>query len=982
ALDKVLVHTSSEEKGGLTEALKTLSGLVDEEGFSQVIKGLDANRGRLARMINRHGGLKNLLIATRSALGLSDDDDAENIAAKVLNDCDRDGLYRTAQALDEGAASDVDRAGVIRTWIEGDGDKGVFDNLYAPLFVTKKDEPRKTLITKSALKNYPEAETILVAEQGRVLAAKEKLKAISVVEASQAMLRLGTEMLRYYKYLKDAQAFLDYDDLIQHTRDLLKLDGGVSWVHYKLDGGMDHILVDEAQDTSPEQWEVIAALTEEFFSGEGASQSVRTVFAVGDEKQSIYSFQGADPDEFVRMREYFAERVKAAGRDWRPVELAQSYRSTLTVLNTVDDVFADDKARDGLTTDDTLRHIPFRIGQAGMVELWPTLKPEERPQASPWDAPLDQMPEDSPQSRLAERIAGRINEMCDTGEILESAGRPIRPGDIMILVRRRGSFTDEMVRCLKRLAIPVAGNDRMVLTEQLAVMDLAALGRFLLLPQGDLNLAVVLKGPFFGFDDDDLFDLCHQRNGGLWEELVKRNTENPQFHEAWLCLSELMAEADFRPPYDFFSGLLANRGGRRKLLARLGPDADDPIDEFLSLALHYERDHVPSMEGFLHWLEAGQTQIKRDLEQGRGEVRVMTVHGAKGLQSNIVFLPDTCTLPDPRHDPRILWTGGKEGDGETECLLWPAIRENEGAICGELRKVARLGIEREYRRLLYVALTRARDRLYIAGWETRKGLNEGCWYDMVKAAISDSEKSESITLWDDEKGWRLSNPQTVKPEEKTSAGKPVLKTKSLPSWAGRPPAPEPEPPAPLAPSRPTQDEPTIHSPFGSDDGARFKRGRLIHRLLQSLPDLAPDKRPVAAKAYLARPAHGLSKEERAEIAAETMKVLDDPDFALLFGPGSMAEVPITGVISNHVVSGQVDRLLVAKDAVTVIDYKTNRPAPESEDNVAPAYLRQMAAYRDILALIYPGREVKCLLLWTDGPRAMRLNDRMLAPYAP
>ena len=989
ARDRVLSRAFDGDGADIAEALGHLAGLVNEEAFARVMTELDSGRGRLARLREHHGEVAGMVAAARQLLGLAADASPATVIADALapGAFDELGLYRAAAALGHGTSKDQERSAFLGAWLDNaEGRAGSLLGAYANLFVTKAGAPRaaRSLMTQRATDADPGALDAMLAEQARLAALKDRLRAFDVAESTAALLTVGCGLLESYEDMKRHRALLDYDDLIDKARRLLEAEGQAAWVHYKLDGGIDHILVDEAQDTSPEQWAVVAALAGEFFAGQGAREGTRTMFAVGDEKQSIYSFQGADPDAFEAMRAHFAGCAGEAREIFHSVELAASHRSVPALLGTVDRVFAGAEARRGLTTGEVpIHHESFREDHAGLVELWPTVTPEEAPDADPWDAPLDQMSAMSPPARLAARIADFIDGWLKGGEILESAGRPMRPGDIMILVRTRSRFAEEMVRCLKQRRIPVAGSDRMVLVEQMAVMDLLALGGFLLLPDDDLTLAVVLKGPLIGFDDDALFELAHGRGGGLWEALQGRRHENPRFEAAHRNLAGLLSKADFTPPYEFFAELLGAGGGRRKLLARLGPDAADPIDEFLSLALGFERDHVQSLQGFLHWVSAGQTQIKRDLEHGRDEVRVMTVHGAKGLQSNVVFLPDTCTVPDSRVDPMLLWTDGGPAPadgGRVPAVLWPARRADEAAPCGDLREAGRRRIEGEYRRLLYVAMTRARDRLYIGGWEGKRGRDAGCWYDLVEPAMG--AEAEPVELPWGASGRRVSDPQRTAPEEEQRTAPAGGAPQGLPDWARTPAPAEPTPPRPLAPSRPTDDEPPVISPLGADAGARFKRGLLIHRLLQSLPDLPAAARAEAAGTYLGRPIHGLAQAARKEIAAETLAVLENPDFAELFGPHSLAEVPLTGVVSGQVVSGQIDRLLVADATVTVIDYKTNRPPPTSAAAVPALYLRQMAAYREVLRQIYPGRVVHCVLLWTDGPRLMDLGDAVLDPHAP
>ncbi|NQV99424.1 MAG: double-strand break repair helicase AddA [Rhodospirillales bacterium] len=986
----ILMRRVGDNETDIQQAFSFIAGLVDEEGFDRLMVSLDSNRHQLAELLGRHGGIVGLGRAVRRRLGVEDSDTEETVRTDPTGRNDV-ALWRAADALDQGTATDQKKSALIRGLLRATTAPEILSlyGAYKSIFVTQKGEAsaEARLATQGARKADAAVVEILLAEQDRILGLENRLKGLRIAQATEALVQVGATLISAYSELKAFRALLDYDDLILKTRDLLS-DGRVSWVHYKLDGGIDHILVDEAQDTSPEQWQVIAALATDFFSGEGAGDDARlldrTVFAVGDQKQSIYSFQGADPAKFAEMRGYFAERVQAAERRWQSVELTLSFRSVWAILNTVDAVFTGDGAPKGLQVEDEpIQHLSFRDGQAGLIELWPALTPDDAPHDDPWDAPVDQLSQKSPPVLLAEKIADTLAGWFAKGEPLASTGRNIAPGDVMILLRRRGAFAEEMVRQLKQRRIPVAGSDRMVLLEQMAVMDLVAVGRFALLPDDDLNTAIVLKTPFLGLDDDDLFDLAYgrDRTTTLWQQLRHKRGEQPAYEKAASWLERLAGGADYTPPFEFYGRLLGEGRGRHHLLARLGPDAADPIDEFLSLALSFERDHPPSLEGFLHWLQSGQTQIKRDLEQGRGEVRVMTVHGAKGLQANVVFLPDTCSTPDARLDSRLYW----ETTGDAPLLFWPVTKDNEESICTGLRNQAKDSALDEYSRLLYVALTRAKDRVYVCGWETTRGRSDGCWYDLVERGLR-AQGAQTLDFEDGTTGLRLVTEQTAPPDNPDAPGDDAGAAVALPAWTQQLPPAEPTPALPLNPSRPDGDEPPVRSPLGDDDGARFKRGRLIHRLLQTLPDLAAEQRDDAASRYLALAVHDLAADQQLEIRSETMAVLQDPDLAVLFGPQSRAEVPLVGTVGSGVdagvISAQIDRLILTDSRIIIVDYKTNRPPPHREADVAPQYLRQMALYRAALKGIYPALRVDTVLLWTDGPSAMWLSDPVLLPYAP
>jgi ATP-dependent helicase/nuclease subunit A len=684
------------------------------------------------------------------------------------------------------------------------------------------------------------------------------------------------------------------------------------------------------------------------------------------------------------MRRHFQDRVNAANQAWLELPLDVSFRSTEPVLQAVDAIFGRPEARDGVALDGgDIRHFADRAGHAGRVELWPPVAPLAADEPGDDDLPVAHRRVAEPYARLARAIAATIASWLAAGERLEARGRLLRPGDVMVLVRRRNEFVGELLRELKRRGVPVAGADRLILTEQLAVQDLVALGRFLLLPEDDLTLAAVLKSPLFDIGEEALFDLCYARDKEtLWSRLRLRAEASAELRRAADQLSAWLARADFVPPYELYAEILAAEGGRRALRRRLGPEAEDPVEEFLGLALAYEREHAPSLQGFLRWLTAADTEVKRDFAaHPRDEVRILTVHGAKGLEAPVVFLPDTMAAPDQK--VALLW---REPDG---LPLWKPPGDHVATFYAAEKTRWRERQLQEYRRLLYVGLTRAQDRLYICGWRTLRAPQQICWHTLCHAGLRDCAQPfdfDTRTLIGDKDGWsgeglRIDSPQTAPPAREAAAASPAIDA-PVPDWATRPPPPEPDPPRPLFPSRPNGEEPAATSPLKIAGRDRFKRGLLVHRLLQSLPELPQAERDAAARRFLALPTHALPADEQDDIRRETLAVLDQPGFAALFGPASQAEVPLVGLIRGHALSGQIDRLVVEDERVLVVDYKTMRPVPASEDEVAPLYLRQLAIYREALARIYPGREIGCALLWTQGPLLMPISPEKLTGHAP
>jgi ATP-dependent helicase/nuclease subunit A len=1006
AREEVMSAAQGPAGAALAAALAEVTAHAHEQTFDELMRELIKERNRLARLLRETGGLQGLVAAVYRALEVRPGETRENLLAAATADhaFDLMGLGLAVEGLSQGGVRDQERGARIRSWLDHPEARAAGFADYLGGFFTKGGEGPafSTLIHKEALAAAPGADAILAVEAERLAAARARLRAIAVVQATAALMTLGEAILAAYRRHKRAQAFLDYDDLILEVRDLLAREGIAPWVLFKLDGGLDHVLIDEAQDTNPEQWQVIQALTAEFFVGEGAREGPRTVFAVGDAKQSIYGFQRADPDAFAAMRGHFAARASEARQTWDRVDLEVSFRSTAAVLDAVDRVFADPEVQDGLLFGEAwLRHDPVRVGQAGLVELWPPALPDEAGDPAPWDPPGEHRGGLPARARLARLVAEKIRrwtqEATEPGDEawLASKNRGLAPGDIMVLVRRRNEFVEELVRELKQRNVPVAGIDRMVLTDQLAVMDLVALGRMLLLPEDDLTLATVLKGPLVGLDEDQLFSLAHDRRDSLWGELSRRGRTDPAFDAAHQSLARLRARTDYVRPFELFAELLGPGRGRQRLVARLGPDANDPIDEFLSLALAYEREHAPSLEGFLHWLEAGAQEVKRDLEHGGGAVRIMTVHGAKGLQAPVVILPDTLQVPQPKRG--LLWLEDRFDGAASGLALWPLGKDYDGPAATTARAAAKAAQDREYRRLLYVAMTRSEDRLYVCGWQTRNRPPAACWYNVIARAmdgLAEPTAFDFSTMIDqgwNGPGWRLAGPQRAAPDDEESVPGPSADLPAPPEWARSAPEPEPVPARPLVPSRPTAEAPAVRSPLGPEEGVRFQRGRLVHRLLQSLPDLPRADRAEAARRFLANPVHGLAAARQEEILNETLAVLDHPDFAEIFGPASRAEVPVVGHIANpgtsgelahHVVSGQIDRLVVTEREVLIVDYKTNRPAPRNETQIPLIYLHQMAAYQSVLKEIYPNLPIRCALLWTDDLRLMQLSDALLANHAP
>ncbi|MDB5734582.1 MAG: Double-strand break repair helicase AddA [Alphaproteobacteria bacterium] len=937
--------------------------LVTETSEATLSRILDAALAGDRRKLDRFfAGLKSLSDDLRSAHGLEAGESAQGIAKNLCAELRKENALLMALPgwLASGTATDSKNGEGWQNYLATDFGEAGFP-LLRELLLTKDGEPRKRLATKKLADAQPDLLNFLTDLQARICVAADRQKSARAADLAEAALTLVAAMRQDYAQAKRLRGVLDYDDLIVETRNLLSDRSAAQWVLYKLDGGIDHVLIDEAQDTSPEQWEIVQALTAEFFAGKGRDRALRTVFAVGDEKQSIFSFQGADPSQFDRNRHHFAELAAGAEHPFIDQPLITSRRSAPEILRFVDKVFETDAARAGLTfSGGEILHQAHRATAKGGIEFWPALKPEPREEVDPY-LPVDAVQADSPVARLARQVADRIAQWLNSGARLPDHDAPIQPRDIMILLPRREPFGSEVIRQLKLRGVPVAGADRVRLTEQIAAMDLIALGRFVLQREDDLTLAALLRSPLCGISEEELFALAHQRRGDLWRALVARQGE-PGFAAAHNFLSTMLARADYAPPFEFYSHALTTLGGKEKLLARLGPESIDAVEEFLSLTLTHERSHSPSLEGFLDWVERGGTEIKRDMDRGRNEVRVMTVHGAKGLEADIVILPDTTSLPEPpSRKGHLLYADGS--------VLFPLPDADAPDIVKRAKAAAEVEALKEHRRLLYVALTRSRDRLYVCGFENRKGVKEGSWYQLAQAAAQ--SLGVPVTRGDGEiltVGTLSEDSGEVVAASETRA--------ALPDWVNQPAPREPAMPSPIRPSEIRGASPATLSPLGNG-AARFLRGNVVHALLARLPEIAPERRHDIALKFVR--ANGLPDAEG--LVAETLAVLDHPEFAAAFGPGGKAEVAVRAARPDlglkAPIDGRLDRLAVSATEVLILDFKTNRPPPAREADVAPAYLVQMALYRAAAEAVFPGRRIVCGLLFTDGPRLLRLSEAIL-----
>lgn len=975
------------------------------------LNGGEAGLMRMLGHIGRHAealaGLARVALEPmlRRGFGLPGDLDAAADLAAALTTIDREAVVR----LDKGWANSdkpsvVEFADGIAPWLVNSSDWIALRSV----FLTKDGKQRSD--KKTVLKGMEDADPGLKALFNRlaqeVLAIDERQRLHRAVEAVAVQMRVARRLASDWLAAKARAGVVDYDDMIEAARRLLAGKGAADWVRYKLDSRIDHILVDEAQDTNDAQWQIIEALSEEFFAGAGAREAARRMFVVGDYKQAIFSFQGSDPKVYDDKREVFEQYGEDAGAAFALVGLDTNFRSVPAVLDIVDDVAKalDSEAATRLERAGFAPHLPHRRAGAGAVVLMPPTEPsknsidagdnagaeasadEDESGDSPGDdwagdawAGEGDIGERAGQAEIdhAQALAKMIARWRDPHDplMLPARGRPVAAQDILVLVRKRTAFSAALVAALHSHGVPVAGVDRLKLSEPLAVADMLSLVHFVLLPDDDLNLACLMVSPFLGLDHEALFALAHGRSGSLWATM--RASSNPDVVAAREWLEAVLGFADFSAPYEFFERVLSGPlEGRKRLLARLGEEARDAIDTMLDQALAFERLQAPSLQGFLAWTLAEDIEIKRDPDAPLDAVRLMTVHGAKGLQAPVVVLADAARPPDLRGQGALMMAF----DGQMLPIFPPSKAALGGTVPGRLGMAlaeARADALSEHLRLLYVALTRAEDLLVVSGVAPKQKKKPGehdhlSWHRLVAAAMDGRgiADAQDVHFGGPVRAHRTGTPAALSVRDLA----PTDALSGIGNWALRMAPEEARPPRPLSPSALAPDT-LAAPPAGPAAAEAARRGAALHALFERLPDVPPGQRRALGLAYAARLLPGA---DAAALVDEVLRVLDDPAFAAVFGEGSLAEAPVVAVLGEMVIAGQVDRLLVEPTRVRLVDFKTGRRVPGRLEDLPDAHVAQMAAYVAALRTVFPGRAVEAGLLYTAGPRLWTLPEPMLA----
>lgn len=849
--------------------------------------------------------------------------------------------------------------------------------------LARLDQVRANLVTKageackagaSLEKVAPDYQQLLFAFTDWWVELSTLIKAAEAAKTQAAGLRAGQAFAAAYERAKRAMGVADFDDLIRWTRKLFDRPGMGDWVRYKLDQRTDHILVDEAQDTNEDQWAIVDALAGEFFSGNpDAEDRWRTLFMVGDYKQAIYGFQGTNPKEYERFKGVIsgrakelltaADAVEERTRAFRDLSIDASFRSSPAVLEVVDALIAEvGHQAMGLAAPPN-PHQPHFRDRPGRVEWWPAYDPEL--ELAQRDITADEGEEgwiDEPARLYADAIARQVKRWLAEAPTMASTKRPLTAGDILILVRSRTELASLIVARLYAQGVPVAGIDRLHLHKPLAVKDLMAAVAFAVQPLDDLNLANVLVSPLIGWDQQALYELAYGRDGHLWSTLQHRRDERADFADAHAILGGWLAQADYVTPARYLENILSGPlDGRRKLLRRLGEAARDPIEELVASALAFEREETPSLDRFLAWFGQGEVEVKRDPSAPTDAVRVMTVHGAKGLEAPLVILADATHDPD-----KVGGTSSVIDLPITKEGPVPILRPRKDECAPRFRDIIdrRKQVDaEEHWRLAYVGLTRAAERLVIAGVKPRRDVPEGSWHRKTALALERlGADRQDIEGWGQALVWQGQG----RAPGRGGKGRRAIDPIDLPQWLRQPAPVEARPPRPLAPSQIVEDRDSMPPPTPAMREAA-RRGTLLHTLFERLPSVPPADRHERALRWLER--QGVTTAtDRIALADAVCSILSDDRFSGLFGEGSLAEAPIAATLPDgRVIAGTVDRLCIGDGGIRVIDFKTGRNVPQTLDQVPSGHRLQMETYAEALKVIFPDRTVEALLLYTAGP---------------
>lgn len=1002
AKKSTLASIMSENNIKLKQAFNEILELTDEETLEPLICDIISNRNILNQFscfADENGGEEVLL---KKRFGLHPDEKYEKIYGELAQLL---GIIQEDIKQYINLAKEDERTNSFKKILKEKSIEEKF-NFLSIFFLTKDLSPRKYLLNKEMADKSPDLAKNLKNAQEEFIKIRDRLNTYKMLKATLASLILAKNLNKHHDELKKKYCFLDFEDLIFCTNDLLKKSEVSAWIRYKLDQEINHILIDEVQDTSLIQWEVIRSLTEDFFVGENAHSHPRTLFAVGDEKQSIFSFQGAEPTRFFRERQINQQRITNAGNKFSIIQLPLSFRSTADILTAVDKVFSIPENAQGLSEDkEPILHRSNRIGHAGSVQIWEQVFSEKNSPPKDWISHFDSIQIESSKSIIAQRIANKIADIigCDT-VISNGKTRFIRADDILILVRKRTSFIKFMTRLLKNdHKISVSSSDKFILTDHLAIKDLMSLGYFVLSQEDDLSLAALLRSPIFNLSEDDLFEICakRQKTETVFASLQRlANDKISSLRHIVEYINEIIYLAKSYSPYDFFTLILGAKNGRKLFVSRFGNEVIDVLDEFLDFALRNEQKSYHTMQEFISELENYPPTIKRKQYSNHNEVRIMTVHAAKGLESPIVFLVDDGSeffnirhikglqiLPSTNDDPGIP-------------IYIPQSHLHNHVVFNHIEYTKKTARE-EYNRLLYVGMTRASDKLIICSCKNKDKKNsgslnksktsQGTWYDMVYKSFDGDERVKEVKIKTaankDEWGaleWCVPCDKSIIIEKEPAITElnqgdiiPKEIFESIPN--------DIDTPYILNPSMlDTKDSPILRSLLSEDSAGQnnfLKRGLIIHKILQVVFALPVEQRKQYVVSYFKKNSKFWPIQEYNNLVLSVTSLLENPTISQAVSYTSYAEVSVSGKVSfpkkDVLISGRIDLISISKKHVLIFEYKTHSYIPQGIEDIPLSHIAQLAMYKEILKVSYADKSFICLLIYVSKPKIFIITQHKL-----
>jgi len=842
-------------------------------------------------------------------------------------------------------------------------------------FLTKQNTPRARKSSKAQMKSMgPEGEMRFLelhdAFSQRLLCVLEQLAAQETYRACTDWYTIGSRLLHHYQRIKSEQRLLDFTDLEWRAYRLLAHSDNALWVQYKLDQRIDHLLVDEFQDTNPTQWRLLQPLLQEMAAGQ--SGKARSVFLVGDAKQSIYRFRRAEPRLFHTAHEWLSTHLDAQG-----FPLHISWRSAPAIMQGINKVFGEHGPMAGMLRDFT-DHDTHHQTLWGAVTVLPLIEEQQeeistREEALRLRNPLQQPRElvvDDRYGREGAQMAAIMRQLIDEQSLIGSAedARPIHYGDIMLLVRSR-SHVGYYEQALREAGIPYIGAERGTLLESLEVGDMVALLELLITPYNNLSLATVLRSPLYACSDEDLQRLAQSGSGNWYQrlqELAPTLPANTPLSLAAHQLEQWRSLAGRLPIHDLLDRIFCEGNVLERYQAafpeHLRNRSVANLVRFLELALEIDSGRYPSLSHFLYRL--GELRENRDeapdeapVSGSSERVRIMTIHAAKGLEAPVVFLADSAagsgnekpfrTLvgwPATEPRPQQFLLVGKQGQQPAQVKLALEHEKSEE--------------QREAANLLYVAITRARQLLYVSGVKPRRGEELG-WYGAIRQGLDplqETPREAALTL-----------SSNAMPEHAGKGGE-VTRSDTIVSLPAElsGPLPIPSQSYEIAPSNQA-----LHTaPLGEtvDEDARL-RGLVIHRLLECYSDEPSVQHPrvaheVAAEFSLS-PASQTYRSWIAECEALLQRTELSPIFFPPEGVESLNEVPIIYTHDGQTVHGIIDRLLLLPDELWIVDYKSHQHATQHTiAALATSYREQLHFYALGAQRLWPERTVRTFLLFT------------------